>query len=151
MKSQFLNILILFVILYYIWRFVQYYFYGCSGSSQPIYRNKMTREHFVVGECPTCPSCPTSPACPTCPVCPPNQSKDVENLTLLSKYLTLIIRKNEVQDEIFRLQQGHARVYTSPKLELINRQIAEFKTRIKDDPITQRFFQDNLDSSIITM
>jgi hypothetical protein len=116
------------------------------GAGQDIRNN--IYEHVTIGDCPACPSC-TCPQNPACPVCPPDRTKDVDNLTALSKYLTLIIRQKEAEDEIFRLAQGHARVYTSPKLELINRQIAEFKKRVNSDLPTQRFFEDNLDSSIM--
>lgn len=38
-------------------------------------------------------------------------SNEVENLKMLSKYLLLIIRQRDAQDELFKLANGHARVY----------------------------------------
>ena len=90
--------------------------------------------------------------CPPCPVCPLTGSPAsavASNFALLSKYLTLIIKKNEAQDEIFHLAQGYARVYTSPKLELINRQISDMRKRVHADPSLQKFFEDNLDANVL--
>jgi len=140
MYNQLLIILALFVLLYLVIQIVRFKMFG-FGS---------VKEHFVLGNPPGCPTCPSC-SCPPCPVCPPDRTADVNNLTLLSKYLTLIIRKNEAQDEIFRLAQGHARVYTSPKLEQINRDIFDFKKKVQNDPATQKFFDTNLDSAVVPL
>lgn len=75
-------------------------------------------------------------------------SNEVENLKMLSKYLLLIIRQRDAQDDLYKLSNGHARVYHSPKLDLINKQIADFKERIRKDPETLRYFTDNIDLMI---
>lgn len=95
--------------------------------------------------CPTCPSCPTCPACPTMP--DPNKSvmKENELLKSMSKYLTLIIRKNSAEKELYRLENGHHRVFHSPRIDQINNQLALFKGQIKKDPNKLQFFEENLD------
>jgi hypothetical protein len=77
-----------------------------------------------------------------------NSSQECEHYKLLAKYLTLILRKRDAEKELFRLEYGHARVYNSPRLERINKQIKMFKDRIKADPDTLTFFQENLDLTL---
>lgn len=75
-------------------------------------------------------------------------SNELEHYKLLSKYLTLILRKKDAQDELFKLEQGYARVYHSPRLDKINRQIYSFQKMIKKEPNTLKFFEENLDLTI---
>jgi hypothetical protein len=64
---------------------------------------------------------------------------------LLSKYLLLVVRRYNAQEDIYKLSNGHAQVFRSPRLDHLNHQITEFKKRIKSNPETLQFFTDNLD------
>lgn len=71
------------------------------------------------------------------------------NLKLMVKYLTLLLRKQEAQKELYRLVQGNARVYHSPQLDTLDKQIYELKKVIQSDPKTLDFFKFNLDLIIV--
>lgn len=130
-----------------------YYTYsqGMFGSSSTSSSTKIngsnsygsaTQEGF---ECPKCPECPRCPECPK--QLDPNESLQKQNEMMKSmiKYLTLIIRKNDAEKELFRLEHGHHRVFHSPRIDTINNQIALFKTQIKKNPDKLQFFEENLD------
>jgi len=67
------------------------------------------------------------------------------NLKLMAKYLTLVLRKRDAEKELYRLAQGHSRVYHSPRLDLLDKQIYSLKKEIQKDPKTLNFFKFNLD------
>ena len=68
------------------------------------------------------------------------------NLKLLAKYLTLIIRKNEAQKELYTIETGKRQVYNSPTLVQLNRQLTVFKEKIRSNPSALKYFDENLGS-----
>lgn len=86
-----------------------------------------------------------------CPECPKTLdingqiSGDNEMLKLMVKYLTLVIRKNDAEKELFKLEKGHHQVFHSPRIDQINNQLALFKGQIIGDPRKLQYFQENLD------
>jgi hypothetical protein len=68
-----------------------------------------------------------------------------DNLKLLAKYLTLLIRKNEAEQELFTLQTGKRQVFNSPRLVMLNQQLTIFKKKVRDNKEALKFFNDNLD------
>lgn len=70
------------------------------------------------------------------------------NLKLLAKYLTLLLRKNEAEKELYTLQTGKRQVYNSPTLLQINKKLTEFKQTIRDDPTALKYFNENLDITL---
>ena len=72
----------------------------------------------------------------------------IKNQKLLINYLTLVLRKRDAEKELYRLAQGHARVYHSPRLDLLDKQIYSLKKEIQKDPETLNFFKLHLDLTI---
>ena len=70
------------------------------------------------------------------------------NLKMLAKYLTLVLRKRDAEKELYRLAQGHAQVYHSPRLDLLDKQIYSLKKEIQKNPKTLNFFKLHLDLMI---
>ena len=81
----------------------------------------------------------------------PGMSCEMENknLKMLSKYLALVLRKRDAEKELYRLAQGHAQVYYSPRIEVLDKQIYAMKKEIQKDPEMLKFFQMNLDIVIV--
>jgi hypothetical protein len=110
---------------------------------------------FYYKECPTL-ECPVI-ECPKieCPIveCPkiecgdPNKtvSEENNNLKLLAKYLTILIRIKEAEEEMYQTQTGRRRVFHSPRLVQLKKQSLVFKQKIQNDPKALKFFNDNLD------
>ena len=71
-----------------------------------------------------------------------------ENLKLLAKYLTLIIRKSEAQKELYTIETGKRQVYNSPTLVQLNRQITIFKEKIRSNPSALKYFEENLNITL---
>jgi hypothetical protein len=119
MNNQLLYILVILLILYFL----------------NLYLNNSLSEAFDDPLSPT-------PKTKTPPVpFDPNEDR----YKLLSKYLILVLRKYNAQEDLYKLTNGHAQVFQSPRLDHLNHQIAEFKKRIKSNPETLQFFTDNLD------
>ena len=76
-------------------------------------------------------------------------ARENEHLKMLAKYLILVVRKNGAERELFRMEHGYARVFESPRLQTIHKQIAMMKKQIKSDPEILQFFQENLDLVLI--
>ena len=70
------------------------------------------------------------------------------NLKLLAKYLTLLIRKNEAERELYTIETGKREVYHSPRLVQLNKQITVFKQKIRDNPDALKYFNENLDITL---
>ena len=70
------------------------------------------------------------------------------NLKLLSKYLTLLLRKNEAEKELYTIQTGKREVYNSPTLVQLNKKITEFKQTIRNNPDALKYFNENLDITL---
>lgn len=68
-----------------------------------------------------------------------------DNLKLLAKYLTLLIRKNEAEQELYTLQTGKRQVFNSPRLVMLNQQLTIFKKKVRENKEALKFFNDNLD------
>ena len=81
-----------------------------------------------------------------------SQSNDMgtenANLKLLSKYLTLLLRKNEAEKELYTIQTGKRQVYNSPTLVQLNKKITEFKQTIRNNPNALKYFNENLDITL---
>lgn len=88
------------------------------------------------------------PNIPQCPPCINKIPQETENLQLLVKYLSLVIKKNESEKELFRLSNGFHQVYNSPKLDLINKEIKSIKEEVRSDNSKLSFFKNNLDNII---
>lgn len=73
-----------------------------------------------------------------------NGNNETENLRLLAKYLTLIIRKNEAEKELYTIETGKRQVFNSPTLVQLNKQITLFKERIRENPSALKYFEENL-------
>lgn len=72
-----------------------------------------------------------------------------QKLKLMVKYLTLALKRGDAEKELYRLAQGHAQVYHSPRIDVLDKQIYDFKQMIKKDPQTLNFFKLNLDLIIV--
>lgn len=70
------------------------------------------------------------------------------NLKLLAKYLTLLLRKNEAEKELYTIGTGKRQVYNSPTLVQLNKKIIEFKQTIRDNPTALKYFNENLDITL---
>lgn len=111
--------------------------------------------------CPPVMECPKQTACPPCPQCPQMQCPKIEcpmpkdpteatkneneHLRLLSKYLTILVRIKDAEEELYRTQSGRHRVYHSPRLVQLRKQMMIFKQKIQKDKTALQFFNDNLD------
>lgn len=101
--------------------------------------------------------CPDPVVINECPVCPPSRScpdvdailrKKNDNLSMMVRYLTLIIKKFDAEKELYRLSSGHHRVYNSPKVEYLKKEIYRMIKRIKLDSGSTLFFERNLNNMI---
>lgn len=93
-------------------------------------------------KCPPCPnlSMPKDP-------CSQLQSKN-DNLETMVRYLTLIVKKYEAEQELYRLSNGYHQVYNSPKMEYLRKEIRRMIEEIKADQSKATFFQKNLNGII---
>lgn len=103
--------------------------------------------------------CPT-PIIPACPPCPSIQSSsgtqssiggggsdcttENANLKEMVRYLTLVIKKYEAEQELYKLSNGYHQVYNSPKMEYLRKEISRTIAKIKSDPNTAAYFEQNL-------
>ena len=109
---------------------------------------------WINGECPKpiiindCPQCPQCPECASYP--DPNTTllKQNENLKMMVRYLTLVLKKLEAQKELYKLSHGYHQVYNSPKMEYLKKAIRKMKKEIKSDASTTMFFERNLNNII---
>jgi hypothetical protein len=85
--------------------------------------------------------------CPKIECGDPNKmvSEENHNLKLLAKYLTILIRIKEAEEEMYRTQTGRHRVFHSPRLVQLKKQSLVFKQKIQNDPKALKYFNDNLD------
>jgi hypothetical protein len=79
----------------------------------------------------------------------PDDTTETDKLKLLIKYLVLIIRQRDAQDELYKLANGNARVYHSPRLDVIDKEIYDFKRRIKSNQKLLQYFKDNVDLMLL--
>jgi hypothetical protein len=70
------------------------------------------------------------------------------NLKLLAKYLTLLLRKNEAERELYTIETGKREVYYSPTLVQLNKKITEFKQTIRANSDALKYFNENLDITL---
>lgn len=75
------------------------------------------------------------------------QSKN-DNLETMVRYLTLIVKKYEAEQELYRLSNGYHQVYNSPKMEYLRKEIRRMIEEIKADQSKATFFQKNLNGII---
>lgn len=103
-----------------------------------------------VSECPGCPKtpCPDCPPCPDCMKILKEIQKENGHLKEMVKYMSVIIRKNEAQKELYKWQQNAHRVFESPKIRTYNKQIDNIITNVKGDAEKLKFFEDNLNMLI---
>lgn len=92
-------------------------------------------------DCPPCPKCPPLPIYPE-----PTQVVLGENKNLKSmvRYLSLVLKKFEAEQEIYKLSNGYHQVYNSPKMEYLKKEIYRMIKGIKADPEATLFFERNL-------
>ena len=105
-------------------------------------KGNMDEIEKIITKCPTCPTCPT---CPDCSKQNEQVIHENKHLKLLSKYLTILVRKNEAERELYALQSGRRQVFHSPRIIQLNRQLTIFKKKIREDKNALQYFNDNLD------
>ncbi len=100
-----------------------------------------------------CPTPIIQPA--SCPPCPGGSSSsgtnkgsdcgsENTNLKEMVRYLTLVIKKYEAEQELYKLSNGYHQVYNSPKLEYLRKEISRTIAKIKATPDTAAYFEQNL-------
>jgi hypothetical protein len=105
--------------------------------------------------CPVIPSCPPCPPCSSAGGSSPSGSSgrgdcttENGNLKEMVRYLTLVIKKYEAEQELYKLSNGYHQVYNSPKMEYLRIEIARTIARIKKDQNTAAYFEQNLSNVI---
>lgn len=106
-------------------------------------------------------NCIKPPACPTCPSCPdlkfPNgmsiegcviSAQENDYMKDMIRYMTLIIKRYEAENELYVLSKGYAQVYNSPKLDYIKNELRRMLKEVKANPKKRTFFEKNLNNII---
>lgn len=98
----------------------------------------------IVIDCPPCPKLEASQY--------PDPNRDLVNknaqLSMMVRYLTLIIKKYEAEKELYKLSHGYHQVYNSPKMEYLKKEIHRMIQQIKSDPASSEFFSKHLNNII---
>jgi hypothetical protein len=71
----------------------------------------------------------------------PQRAKYLEDMV---KYLYIVVKMHSAQREVYRLSNGYAMSFTSPKLTALEKQRQYFIAKVKKDPQELAFFQENL-------
>lgn len=99
---------------------------------------------YTRGNCPPM----TFPDCPDCNCTFPDVDASLktenDHLKMMVKYMSIIIRKNEAEKELYKWSQGTHRVFNSPKIEQFEKQILAIREKVNSDELLQKFFEDNL-------
>ena len=64
------------------------------------------------------------------------------------RYMTLIIKRYEAENELYVLSKGYAQVYNSPKLDYIKNELRRMLKEVKANPKKRTFFEKNLNNII---
>lgn len=102
-----------------------------SGASQSVSFDQLpSQQTSVTAETVTTTTTPAKSEC--------------DYLKDMVKYLMIIIQMHEAQHEVYKLSNGYAMTFNSPKLEALRRQRSFFIEKVKNDPNALAFFRENL-------
>lgn len=65
-------------------------------------------------------------------------------LTDMVKYLLLVINMTNARQQLYKLENGYAQTFSSPRLDALEKQRQFFIEKVKQDPAELAFFRENL-------
>jgi hypothetical protein len=65
-------------------------------------------------------------------------------LSDMVKYLLIVINMMNARQELYKLQNGYAQTFSSPRLDALEKQRQFFIEKVKKDPAQLAFFRENL-------
>jgi L-aminopeptidase/D-esterase-like protein len=70
-----------------------------------------------------------------------NREKYLEDMV---KYLLIVVNMTNARQEKYKLENGYAQVFNSPRLDALEKQRQFFIEKVKKDPAELAFFRENL-------
>jgi len=77
------------------------------------------------------------------PVTPPSGSRE-KYLEDMVKYLLIVVNMTNARQEKYKLENGYAQTFSSPRLDALEKQRQFFIEKVKKDPAEIAFFRENL-------
>ena len=74
----------------------------------------------------------------------PTAEKRCKYLEDMVRYLTVIVQKHAAQREVYKLTNGYAQTFGSPRLDALERKRQYLLSQVKKDPQEIAFFRENL-------
>lgn len=71
----------------------------------------------------------------------PNREKYLEDMV---KYLLIVVNMTNARQDVYKLSNGYAQTFSSPRLTALEKQRQFFIEEIKKDPAELQFFRENL-------
>ncbi len=100
----------------------------------PVDRTPIQIAELALSKCPPC----------NCPDVDAKLKEENDHMKVMIKYLIIVLRIRDAEQEVYKMTHGFSRTFNSPKLEQLRKQMAFFKNKIKGDPGLFRYFEENM-------